>query len=101
MKDHDLLKAAGMNIHSIKNIIYLPTSADAHSTRTIHNGSHVVYTRDIEWQMNEINKRGQKENWTQTQYKEALNKLIKKERIGLRSGKTILNKNSIRPSKGC
>ena len=90
-----------MNIHSVKNIMYLPTSADAHATRTIHNGSHLPYTRDIERQMNEINKRGQKENWTQTQYKEALNKLIKKERIGLRSGKTILNKNSIRPSKGC
>ncbi|WP_370389323.1 RHS repeat-associated core domain-containing protein [Snodgrassella alvi] len=101
LKNHNLIKAAGMNIHSVKNIMYLPTSADAHATRTIHNGSHFAYTRDIEAQMSDIYERGQKENWTQKQYKQALNKLIKKERINLRSGKTILNKNSIRPSKGC
>ncbi|WP_370386824.1 RHS repeat-associated core domain-containing protein [Snodgrassella alvi] len=101
LKNHDLLKAAGMNIHSVKNIMYLPTSADAHATRTIHNGSHFPYTRDIELQMNEIYKRGQKENWTQKQYEKHLNELIKTERSNLRSGKTILNKNSIRPSKGC
>ena len=90
-----------MDIHSVKNIMYLPTSADVHATRTIHNGSHRAYTRNIEWQLNEIHERGQKENWTQKQYKQALNKLIKKERMDLRRGKTILNKNSIRPSKGC
>ncbi len=101
LKNHDVLKKAGMNIHSVKNIMYLPTSADAHSTRTIHNGSHKPYTRKIERQLNEIDKRGQKENWTQKQYKTALNELIKTERTYLRSGKTILNKNSIRPSKGC
>ena len=101
LKNHDVLKKAGMNIHSVKNIMYLPTSADAHATRTIHNGSHKPYTRKIERQLNEIDKRGQKENWTQKQYKTALNELIKTERTYLRSGKTILNKNSIRPSKGC
>ncbi|MCX8729213.1 AHH domain-containing protein [Gilliamella sp. B2969] len=101
LKNHNLIKAAGMNIHSVKNIMYLPTSADAHATRTIHNGSHKPYTRKIERQMDDIYERGQKENWTQKQYEKHLNELIKTERMDLRRGKTILNKNSIRPSKGC
>jgi hypothetical protein len=100
LKNHPLLKEAGMNIHSIKNIIYLPTSADAHPTRTIHKGSHYQYTQDIKIKMNEIYTRGKRENWSQTEYKNALNELIRSERANLRSGKTILNKNSIR-IKGC
>jgi DNA-binding transcriptional MerR regulator len=95
-----LLKEAGMNIHSIKNIIYLPTSADAHPTRTIHKGSHREYNIEIEKKMNNLLKIGQNNNWTQTEYKDALRELIRSERANLRSGKTILNKNSIR-SKGC
>ena len=100
LKNHPLIKEAGMNIHSIGNIIYLPTSADAHPTRTIHKGSHYQYTQDIKIEMNEIYTRGKRENWSQTEYKNTLNKLIGSERANLRSGKTILNKNSIR-IKGC
>ncbi|PIT50906.1 type IV secretion protein Rhs [Snodgrassella alvi] len=100
LKNHPLLKEAGMNIHSIKNIIYLPTSADAHPTRTIHKGSHREYNIEIEKKMNNLLKIGQNNNWTQTEYKDALRELIRSERANLRSGKTILNKNSIR-SKGC
>lgn len=37
--------------------------------------------------MNEIHNKDQKENWTQKQFKEALNKRIKTKRIEPRSGK--------------
>ena len=100
LKNHPLIKEAGMNIHSIGNIIYLPTSADAHPTRTIHKGSHPEYKKHIEKQMSDLLEIGQNNNWTQKEYKDALKKLIRSERANLRSGKTILNKNSIR-AKGC
>ncbi|WP_370389351.1 AHH domain-containing protein [Snodgrassella alvi] len=92
MKDHDLLKAAGMNIHSIKNIIYLPTSADAHSTRSVHNGYHSKYNTEMRFKMDAILETGKENNWTKKEYKKALNKLITTERANLRKGKTILNK---------
>ncbi|MCO6565744.1 MAG: AHH domain-containing protein, partial [Apibacter sp.] len=100
LKNHALLKEAGMNIHSIKNVIYLPTSADAHPTRTIHKGSHPKYKDNIEKKMNKIFENGKNNKWTQKEYKNALRELIKSERANLRNGKTILNKNSIR-AKGC
>ncbi|PIT18160.1 RHS repeat-associated core domain-containing protein [Snodgrassella alvi] len=100
LKNHALLKEAGMNIHSIKNIIYLPTSADAHPTRTIHKGSHPKYKDKIEAKMDEILENGKNNKWTQKEYKNALRELIRSERANLRNGKTILNKNSIR-AKGC
>ncbi|PIT14810.1 hypothetical protein BGI32_06920 [Snodgrassella alvi] len=89
LKNHALLKEAGMNIHSIKNVIYLPRSADAHPTRTIHRGSHPKYTNSIEKKMDNLLKIGQNNNWTQTEYKDALRELIRSERANLRSGKTI------------
>ena len=53
--------------------------------------------------MNEIVERGKKNNWTQAEYKKALDDLTAKQRADLRKGKVILNKNSIRSkgSKGC
>ncbi|PIT14808.1 hypothetical protein BGI32_06910 [Snodgrassella alvi] len=89
-----------MNIHSIKNIIYLPRSADAHPTRTIHKGSHPEYTKITKREMDHLLEQGKINKWTQKEYKDALRKLIREQRANLRSGKTILNKNSIR-SKGC
>ena len=98
LRNHELIKRAGANIHASNNIISLPTSEDAHPTRTIHTGSHPEYTKLTEAEMDRLVKLGEKNNWTQAQYKDALDKLTAKQRAGLRKGKVILNKNSIR---GC
>ncbi|EOY5379959.1 RHS repeat-associated core domain-containing protein, partial [Cronobacter dublinensis] len=96
LKGHDLLKAAGFNIHELNNVIYLPKSRDYHPIRTIHKGSHPKYTKDIQSQMNEIFEYGKSEDWKQADYKQAVDDLIKTERAGLRKGTTVLNKNSIK-----
>nr|WP_254171096.1 MULTISPECIES: AHH domain-containing protein [Pseudomonas] len=54
--DHPVLKASGMNIHSLNNIIYLPTHEEFHPTRTIHRGSHPGYSRDVKASLNEVEK---------------------------------------------
>nr|WP_246883487.1 RHS repeat-associated core domain-containing protein [Pseudomonas protegens] len=96
LKGHDLIKAADLNIHDIKNVIHLPTSAAHHPTRTIHSGSHPTYTKNIQAQMDALLKLGKDSKWSKADYKKAVNELIKNERAGLRSGKTVLNKRSIR-----
>lgn len=42
----------------------LPTSEDVHPTRTIHKGSHRVYTDALESKMNALVEIGEKNNWT-------------------------------------
>ncbi|WP_407821910.1 AHH domain-containing protein [Serratia fonticola] len=100
LKGHGLIQAAGLNIHDIKNMIYLPKSADYHPTRNIHSGSHPTYSKGIGTQMDALLDYGKSNNWTKTDYEKAVNELIKNERAGLRNGTTKLNKNSIRAS-GC
>ena len=46
--------------------------------------------------MNEVEKIGRQEKWTQAQYKAAVDDIISENRQGLRKGKIKLNKNSIR-----
>ena len=102
LRNHELIKRAGANIHASNNIIYLPTSEDVHSTRTIHKGSHRDYTKLTEAEMDRLVELGEKNNWTQAEYKKALDDLTAKQRADLRKGKVILNKNSIRSKgKGC
>ncbi|QOJ91679.1 MULTISPECIES: RHS repeat-associated core domain-containing protein [Pseudomonas] len=94
--DHPVLKASGMNIHALNNIIYLPTHEELHPTRTVHRGSHPGYSRDVKASLNEVEKIGRQEKWTQAQYKAAVDDIISENRQGLRKGKIKLNKNSIR-----
>ena len=102
LRNHELIKRAGANIHASNNIIYLPTSEDVHPTRTIHRGSHPEYKKATEREMNRLVELGEKNNWTQADYKKALDDLTTKQRAELRKGKVILNKNSIRSKgKGC
>ncbi|WP_202984008.1 AHH domain-containing protein [Snodgrassella sp. ESL0323] len=100
LRNHELIKRAGANIHASNNIIYLSTLEDVHPTRTIHKGSHRVYTDALESKMNALVEIGEKNNWTQADYKAALDKLRRQQRADLRNCKVFLNKNSIR-SKGC
>ncbi|MEB6587829.1 RHS domain-containing protein [Pseudomonas asiatica] len=94
--DHPVLKASGMNIHALNNIIYLPTHEEFHPMRTIHRGSHPGYNRDVKVSLNEVEKIGRQEKWTQAQYKAAVDDIISDNRQGLRKGQIKLNKNSIR-----
>jgi uncharacterized protein RhaS with RHS repeats len=96
LADHPAFKASGMNIHSTKNIIYLPTHAENHPTRTIHRGSHPGYTTEVRNGLNEIELVGRQQGWNQTQYQSAVNDLISDNRQGLRTGEIRLNKNSVR-----
>ncbi len=96
LADHGALKMAGINIHKTSNIIYLPTHAENHARRTIHRGSHPQYTASIEQKLDMVHDYGQKNGWSKTDYNKAVNSVIADERKGLRNGKTVLNKNSIR-----
>lgn len=82
--------------NSLKAMIYLPKSANYHPTRTIHSGSHPIYTKNIQNQMDTIFEYGNNSDWKQEDYKRSGTELIKNERTELRSGKTVLNKNSVR-----
>ncbi|HCR5059695.1 TPA: AHH domain-containing protein, partial [Enterobacter kobei] len=73
--------------------------ADYHPTRTIHSGSHPVYTKNIGDQMDAIYEYGKENGWKQAEYKQAVSEIIKNERADLRGGKTILNKNSVRKAR--
>ncbi|UXH42316.1 RHS domain-containing protein [Pseudomonas promysalinigenes] len=94
--NHPVLKASGMNIHALNNIIYLPTLEEFNPARTIHRGSHPGYSRDVKASLNEVEKVGRQEKWTQAQYKAAVDDIISENRQGLRKGQIKLNKNSIR-----
>lgn len=96
LHDHPVLKAAGMNIHESKNIIYLPKYAENHPVRTVHRGSHPAYNEQVVERLREIELRGLEHGWTKDQYRSAVNDLITENRQGLRRGQIKLNKNSVR-----
>nr|WP_245227971.1 RHS repeat-associated core domain-containing protein [Pseudomonas sp. PvP027] len=96
LANHVAIKAAGMNIHKVSNIIYLPKYAESHPTRTIHRGSHADYTTSVEKQLDSVHKYGVENGWTKGDYDKAVNKIIATERKGLRSGTTRLNSASVR-----
>ncbi|AYN97367.1 hypothetical protein EAW52_20305 [Pseudomonas sp. LTJR-52] len=87
-------------MHNLKNIIYLPKYVENHAARTVHRGSHPKYTENIRADLDALHSYGKSKNWNSSQYREALEKLIIENRQGLRSGRILLNKNSIRTG-GC
>ncbi|MEE4857779.1 RHS repeat-associated core domain-containing protein, partial [Pseudomonas alliivorans] len=93
---HEAIKASGMNIHKVSNIIYLPKYAENHPTRTIHRGSHAQYTASIEQKLDQVHEYGKNNGWTKAEYNRAVNNIIASERKGLRSGITMLNSASVR-----
>ncbi|WP_122523817.1 RHS repeat-associated core domain-containing protein [Pseudomonas viridiflava] len=93
---HEAIKAAGMNIHKVSNIIYLPKYAENHPTRTIHRGSHASYTASVEQKLDIVHEYGKSNGWTKAEYEKAVNNIISSERKGLRSGTTKLNSASVR-----
>ena len=92
-RNHDLWKLAGIDINSRTNKIYLPTKAEQHPTRSIHNGRHTnSYSETIAKQMNSIVRQGKAANWTPDQYRAATRQAFAEIRQGLRSGTIGLNK---------
>ena len=95
-----MLGKAGLGKHDRRNIIYLPKCRDSHDTRTVHDGSHPGYSEAISKKLSAIKLAGANGGWTDAQYKGAIEKLLAVERAGLRTGKTVLNKNSVPPICG-
>lgn len=96
LANHSVLKSAEMNIHKLSNIIYLPKYEENHAIRTVHRGSHAQYTSAIKSKLDLIQDVGKKNGWVKSDYEKAVHQVTIDERKGLRSGKTILNKNSVR-----
>ncbi|WP_269431266.1 AHH domain-containing protein [Paenibacillus algorifonticola] len=93
-KNHALIKAAGYDLHSRNNKMFLPTDGTLHPTRSIHKGKHAKkVSENLARQMDEVLQHGKDNNWSQQQYNDALRDLVSKERQLLRDGSRALNKN--------
>ncbi len=94
-KNHPLLRAAGFNLESSTNKIYLPTQPEMHSTRSIHLGRHSVSVMaGMQQSMTNILDFGKINGWSQAQYNAALRGLLKEERQRLRAGEVALNRHA-------
>jgi hypothetical protein len=92
--NHELLDMAGYNLQSRGNMIFLPETAMAHPTRSIHSGRHLnSVSQSLSDQMDVFVGFGKAEGWSQVQYRQALDSMIAQERAVLRSGERALNKN--------
>jgi len=95
-KGHELITLAGANLQSRQNRIFLPTHASHHPSRSIHCGRH--WSRNYSWQvadkMDKTVEKGKAKNWSQQQYKQAYDDMLKGIRIGLRQGTVALNSNA-------
>lgn len=113
MKDHPLLKLAGMDIHSQANRIFLPKPGLAENLsrleaasmtaaqraelpprerRAFHQGKHDQLVVDqIERKMDESIVIGEENNWDKPQYDKALREIISEYRRELKQGNIALN----------
>jgi uncharacterized protein RhaS with RHS repeats len=96
LSNHAAMQAGEVNIHKLSNIIYLPKYEENHPVRTVHRGSHAQYNSAVEKKLDIIHEYGKKNGWTKADYQKAIHGVMVDERKGLRAGKTMLNKNSVR-----
>ncbi|MGE7912706.1 AHH domain-containing protein, partial [Lysinibacillus xylanilyticus] len=91
LRKHEAIVKSGMSINDIKNLIYLPIDRQYHPTRSIHDGYnsyHADYNRLMKEELNRIALEGKgAKNWTQQQYRDEVEKLIRDTRKDLRNGK--------------
>ncbi|QSI04682.1 RHS repeat-associated core domain-containing protein [Treponema pedis] len=99
-KNHALISLAGYKdpndfLQSSTNKIDLPTKYNTEdNVSSIHSGKHYnIYSELIADAMDEKVLLGKKENWTQDQYKQALDDITNKVRDKLNKGEIALNKN--------
>ncbi|PWU06494.1 MAG: hypothetical protein C5B43_01735 [Verrucomicrobia bacterium] len=91
-KSHDLLKLANFDLQSTHNLMYLPSKAGLHPTRSLHRGKHFDdVSRRMEKRMDDIVKKGNAGDWTTNQYNEALMDILKDMRSQLKQSKIKLN----------
>jgi len=95
-RNHKLWRLAGMRPTDDINRIYLPTKKGAEvstTERSIHQGRHLnEVSEHLAGEMNKKARLGSLQNWTQSQYAEALTTIIMGERATLKSGHRMLNK---------
>ena len=105
-RSHPLLKAAGAKLvngtmdilQDKRNKVWLPTDPSYHKSKSVHCGRHLQCVSDnLKSEMDAAFAKGHDKDgnaiWTQDQFKDALFKIMDKERGLLNSGKRILNKN--------
>ena len=88
---HPAIVAAGFDVNSSNNLIYLPKEEGIHKTRSIHNGwdkGYADYNDYIQEELDKISDKAKnaKKSWTQQDYANEINELIKKTRKALRKG---------------
>jgi hypothetical protein len=94
-RNHPLIKAAGFDLESRSNKIFLPKDAATHPARSIHNGRHDgEYSRALRGLMTQAYNQGQAAGWGQAQYRAELDRIISQERAVLRTGMRALNRNA-------
>ena len=81
---HPAIVAAGFDVNSSNNLIYLPKEEGIHKTRSIHNGwdkGHADYNDYIQEELDKISDKAKnaKKSWTQQDYANEINELIKKQ----------------------
>lgn len=98
--EHKLFDLAGANYHGYQNKMLLPKDPGTHPSRSLHNGRHTdPHHLRLEAQMDDAIARGEREGWTQDQYKAELDTILSGERQKLRAGEVELNKSGTEPSK--
>lgn len=93
-KSHPLIGLAGFDLQSQANKIYLPNDGSLHPERSIHNGRHPnIVSTNLAKQMDDVVELGRQQGWGQQQYDAALRSVIARERVQLKAGNRMLNKN--------
>ena len=92
LANHPAVKAAGLDIHSLKNMMALPmTEAASKTKRAIHVGPHPEYTASVKAELDRIAAQAVKEGWDPGRIKAEVQSVITSNRKSLREGQTPLN----------
>jgi hypothetical protein len=89
LKNHDVLQKAQFSMQSPKNVIYLPTCRNYHSTRSVHRGPHKPYTDEVEIELDDLRNKGKQQGWSEQQYATAVNNVMLRYRQALRKGRPL------------
>ncbi|MFW2276769.1 hypothetical protein ACNR9P_34815, partial [Burkholderia orbicola] len=78
----------------ISMMLYLLDGESLHPTRSIRSGRHPnIVSANLSRQMNDAVVIGKQQGWGQKQYDAALRGIIARERMELKAGNRMLNKN--------
>jgi uncharacterized protein RhaS with RHS repeats len=86
---HEVLQKIGFDVNKLDNLIYLSKDIGGYGNRSAHkgySGNHSKYNQNMRSELDKIAKMGGVNNWTKQQYADAVNKVRKDTRQGLRKG---------------